>query len=58
MTPAEAALVDRIALAIAQGRVPSHTVYMDGSHNPLPSEYLNATRIVQDMLDNGWKSPA
>ena len=43
---------DQLARLIASGRVPPSTVYMDGSHNPRPSEVINATRFVDALLED------
>lgn len=37
-------------MLLARGRTGS-SVYMDGSHNPRPSEILAAQRFVRDFLD-------
>ena len=33
------------------------SVFMDGSHNPTPSETITAMRFVQDLLLSGWTPP-
>lgn len=40
------AMVEQVAVALAQRRVPQSTVYMDGSHNPTPMDYLTAEETV------------
>ncbi len=43
--------VDELARLIASGRNPPSTVYMDGSHNPRPTEIQKATMFVNDFLE-------
>jgi hypothetical protein len=43
--------IDELSHLIASGRVPSSTVYMDGSHNPRPSETMKATVFIDDFLN-------
>ena len=43
--------VDRLSRLIADGRVPPSTVYMDGSHNPRPSEIKQAQMFIDDFLE-------
>jgi hypothetical protein len=31
------------------------SVFMDGSHNPLPGEMLDARRFIEGMMENGWR---
>ena len=44
--------IDELAYLIASGRVPPSTVYMDGSHNPRPSEVSKARIFVNDFLED------
>jgi hypothetical protein len=43
-------LTDELARLLASIRVPPSTVYMDGSHNPTPSEQHKAAQFVRDHL--------
>ena len=40
---------EELSREIASARVPSSTVYMDGSHHPKPSEILKARRFLDDL---------
>ena len=46
------AWIDALANLIASARVPPSTVYMDGSHNPKPSEIQKARMFVEDLLED------
>lgn len=43
-----------LADVIAQRRTGGH-VYMDGRHNPLPTEKIDARRYVEDLIEHGWR---
>lgn len=45
------ALADELALVIAKART-GGSVYMDGSHNPLPSERIAARRFMELVAAN------
>ena len=43
-------LSDELARLLARQRIPPSTVYMDGSHNPRPSEIRDAKRFIEDLV--------
>lgn len=45
---------DQLADLIATRRT-GGAVYMDGKHNPLPTERLDAIRFVEDLIGQGWR---
>lgn len=46
---------DQLAELFARRRTGGH-VYMDGKHNPLPTERLDAMRFVEDLIGQGWRA--
>lgn len=47
---------DQLAQLFATRRTGGH-VYMDGLHNPIPSERLEAIRFIEDLIGQGWRPP-
>lgn len=47
--------IDHLARMLAKARV-GGSVYMDGRHNPVPSEYQAAKRFISDFLNQYGKS--
>jgi hypothetical protein len=44
---------DRLAVLLSVRRTGGH-VYMDGRHNPLPTEHRDAQRFIDDLIEHGW----
>jgi hypothetical protein len=45
--------VNALADLFARRRTGGH-VYMDGSHNPLPTEWIDARQFIEDLVAAGW----
>lgn len=54
MTEATEDAAARLADLIANNRT-GGAVYMDGKHNPRPSETLAAQRFIEDLIAQGWR---